>query len=161
MIGPKKANVNLESLDKGEKKSMETGQKKNLKHTQLIALSWKNITGAASGSWWPVTISAHNRNCGESLISAVSNCGHWICHLFPCNSTIMLVYLPIWKSGDTYVMWRWYDTLCRNANMVCGLYKGKGVSDLTARNLTWCLGCKCIVKINIDSKCGHWVDKGL
>lgn len=44
MIGPKKAKVNLESLDKGEKKSMETGQKKNLEHTQLIAVSWKRTS---------------------------------------------------------------------------------------------------------------------
>lgn len=161
MIGPKKAKVNLESLDKGEKKSMETGQKKNLEHTTDCSQLKENITGAANGSWWPVTVSAHNRNCGESLISAVSNCGHWIGRLFACNYTITLVYFPLWKSGDKYVMWRWYDTLCRNANMVCGLFKGKGVRGLTANNLTWRLGCKCIVKINIDSKCGHWVDKGL
>ena len=36
--------VNLESLDKGENKSMETDRKENLKHTQLIAVSWKRTS---------------------------------------------------------------------------------------------------------------------
>ena len=104
----------------------------------------ENITGAANGSWWPVTVSAHSRICGESLISAVSKCGHWIGHLLACNSTITLVYLPVWKSGDKHVTWRWYDTFCRNAKMVCGLYKVDGISGLTANNLTWHIGWKCI-----------------